>query len=249
MKMKYKLIIFDLDGTLSESKMPLDNEMAELLAKLLKTSKVAVISGGGWRQFENQFLKSLPMNMAGISNLTLLPVSGTRMYAWKGSWQKIYEEDLDLTEKERIMTALQETIKATGHKPDKTYGEIIEDRGSQITFSALGQNAPIELKSSWDAKRDKREAMVSLLKKKLPNFEIRIGGTTSIDITKRGVNKSFGIRKLQNMLNLETEDILFVGDALFVGGNDYPAKASGVDCKQVSGPKEAKELIKSWLEI
>jgi phosphomannomutase len=55
------LIIFDLDGTLAESKLPLDAEMAALLARLLEVVKVAVISGGAWAQYEKQVLSHLPM--------------------------------------------------------------------------------------------------------------------------------------------------------------------------------------------
>ena len=43
-----RLIVFDLDGTLAESKSSLDSEMTELLHKLLDIVKVAVISGGDW---------------------------------------------------------------------------------------------------------------------------------------------------------------------------------------------------------
>lgn len=56
-----KLIVFDLDGTLAESKSPLDAEMAKLLGALLGVVKVAVISGGNWPQFENNCLQICTM--------------------------------------------------------------------------------------------------------------------------------------------------------------------------------------------
>ena len=55
-----KLIVFDLDGTHAESKSPLDDEMSALLQDLLAVAKVAIISGGGWLQFEKQLLSNLP---------------------------------------------------------------------------------------------------------------------------------------------------------------------------------------------
>jgi hypothetical protein len=76
---------------------------------------------------------------------------------------------------------------------------------------------------------------------------VRIGGTTSIDVTPRGVNKAYGIRKLEEYLKVSQDRIVFVGDALYQGGNDYPAKATGVDCIQVKGPEETKQLIQAWL--
>ena len=245
----YDLIIFDLDGTLAPSKTPLELEMAELIVKLLARKKIAVISGGGYMQFETQFLKTWPNNYENFDNLFLVPTSGTQLYAWRGSWSPQYTEHLNPKEKEKIMIALNETLKSVGHvNPEKIYGQTIEDRGSQITFSALGQHAPLVLKSAWDPGRKKRGKTVELLQKKLPEFDIRIGGTTSIDITKRGVNKAYGVRKLEDFLKIPADRILFVGDSLFQGGNDYPAKATGVDCIQVKGPEETKNLIREWLK-
>lgn len=244
----YDLIIFDLDGTVSASKMPMEKEMSELFTKLISKKKVAVISGGGWRQFETQFLHGLPTSCEYFGNLLLLPASGTRLYIWRGTWCEQYAEHLSPKEKEKIMTALHETLKSTRFAhPEKTYGQQIEDRGSQITFSALGQHAPFELKSVWDPDHAKRRKIVDILKTKVPEFDMRIGGTTSIDITKRGVNKGYGIRKLEDYLKIPIDRMLFVGDALFQGGNDYPAKATGIDCIQVKGPEETKELIRGWL--
>lgn len=243
-----KLVIFDLDGTLTKSKSPLEADMAELIARLLNKKKVAVISGGGYPQFQTQFLNKLPGAADNYTNLYLLPTSGTRLYAWKGNWVEEYSENLELHEKERILSALSSALKAAYYqKPEVIYGPIIEDRGSQITFSALGQNAPTELKYAWDPTRAKRERIAKVLSEKAPEYDVRIGGATSVDITRRGINKAYGIRKLEQYLNIASDDIIFVGDALFYGGNDYPAKATGVDCVSVSGPEETKQLILSWL--
>lgn len=245
-----KLIIFDLDGTLTESKASADSEMGELLMKLISMYKVAVISGGGYPQFQRQFLASLPSTTDNLSNLFLLPTSGTRLYIWKGNWIEQYAENLLPAEKSRITSALHASLIESGYsKPEKQFGELIEDRGSQITFSALGQNAPHDLKYAWDPKRDKRERIAEALQKKIPEYDVRIGGATSIDITRRGINKAYGIRKLEQILKMSSDDIVFVGDALFFGGNDYPAKATGVDCIQVKGPAETKEVISQLLAV
>lgn len=243
-----QLIIFDLDRTLTKSKSPMDPAIAGLLVRLIAKKKVAVISGGGYPQFQAQFLTSLPGAEGNYSNLYLLPTSGTRMYAWKGGWIEQYAENLSPHEKESIMSALNLALTAANYeKPAKTYGPIIEDRGSQITFSALGQGAPVELKEKWDPARARREQIASFLEKKIPSFESRVGGATSVDITRRGVNKGYGIRKLEQYLKISAEEIVFVGDTLFYGGNDYPARATGIDCIQVAGPEETKKLMQDWL--
>ncbi len=244
----YSLVVFDLDGTLSPSKSALTADMADVLLKLLGKIKVAVISGGGYPQFQVQFLQNLPSSSQSFSNLFILPTSGTRFYIWRSTWNEIYAEHLTPIEKEKVVTSLKEALDVTCFNPaNKIYGDLIEDRGSQITFSALGQSAPLGLKETWDPDRSKRQKIVDIIKAKIPEFDVRIGGSTSIDITKRGINKAFGIRKLEEYLKLGPEQILFVGDALFQGGNDFPAKATGVDCVQVSGPEETKTLIEGWL--
>ena len=243
-----QLMIFDLDGTLTKSKSPIDEEMADLIVKLLENKKVAIISGGGYPQFETQFLHKLPGTTERYSNLYLLPTSGTRLYAWRGSWVEQYAEHLSTQEKDKVMSALNTALRSTGYeKPEKIYGQIIEDRGSQITFSALGQNAPVELKYAWDPTRAKRDKIADIIRQKIPEFDVRVGGSTSVDITRRGVNKGYGIRRLEEYLKISLESMVFVGDALFQGGNDYPAKATGIDCFAVTGPDDTKKLIRSWI--
>lgn len=248
MTQQKELIIFDLDGTLTASKSPLESEMAELLVRLLAKMKVAVISGGGFSQFEIQFLSKLPVATGQFGNLFLLPTSGTKLYVWQGSWQEQYSEELSGNDKKKIIENLHTAFSITNYQaPEKTYGETIEDRGSQITFSALGQQAPLELKNEWDPTRTKRQAIVDVLKRNIPEFDSRIGGATSIDITMKGVNKAYGIRKLSDFLNLPIDKMIFVGDALYQEGNDYPAKSTGVQCIQVSGPEETKKVISDLL--
>jgi HAD superfamily hydrolase (TIGR01484 family) len=247
-KLDKDLIIFDLDGTLTKSKSPIDPDMADLINKLIAIKKVAIISGGGYPQFQEQLISKLPTKVDNYSNLLLLPTSGTRLYSWKGLWQEQYAENLSQKEKEEILYNLNSVLKATGfEKPEKLFGDLIEDRGSQITFSALGQKAPVDLKYAWDPTREKRDKIASMLSSRIPEFDVRVGGATSIDITRKGVNKAYGINKLEQYLKIPISKMLFVGDALFYGGNDYPAKTTGVDCIAVKGPEETSALIQSWV--
>ena len=71
------------------------------------------------------------------------------------------------------------------------------------------------------------------------------GGTTSIDIVKPGIDKAYGIQKLKDILEIDIQDILFIGDALFEGGNDYPVRKMGVDCIQVRDAEETKRIIET----
>lgn len=133
-----KLIIFDLDGTLAESKSPIDAEMAALLRDLLGVVKVAVISGGNWPQFEQQLISGLPDD-ADLVNLSLLPTCGTKFYRFDFGWKQLYSEDFTAEEKATAVRALRHTVESSSFGVQRIWGEQIEDRGSQLTFSALGQ--------------------------------------------------------------------------------------------------------------
>ena len=240
-----QLIVFDLDGTLAESKSSIDTEMSTLLHNLSGVIKVAVISGGNWPQFEKQVLSNLPHDEC-LDNIFLLPTCGTKFYKYAGgAWEKLYSEDFTGAEKKKIIGSLTKAIEETGFKEKKVWGEIIEDRGSQITYSALGQQAPLEEKKKWDPDFAKRKKIKAIIDKLIPEFSIRLGGTTSVDITKPGIDKAYGIKKLKDILGIAITDMIFIGDALFPGGNDYPAEEAGVLSIKVRDPNESKRVIEA----
>lgn len=238
-----KLVAFDLDGTLALSKQALKDDMAETLADLLGVADVAVISGGDWPQFDKQVASRLPAR-ADLSRLWLMPTTGTKLYTHqKGAWKPVYAELFDDAEKTKIIDAFGEALEATGFTPEQTWGERIEDRGSQITFSALGQEAPLEAKEHWDPDFAKRKVIQADLRKRLPGLAINMGGATSIDITREGVDKGYGLRKLAEASGFALDEMLFLGDAIFPGGNDYPAKEAGVDTVKVRDPQETISVV------
>jgi phosphomannomutase len=241
-----KLVVFDLDGTLAESKSPLDSEMAAFLHELLGIVRVAVISGGDWPQFEKQLLSNLPHDEC-LGHLSLLPTCGTKFFQYINGWKKLYSEDFTPDEKDKITNSLTKAVAAAGYSVDKAWGEVIEDRGSQITFSALGQQAPLQEKNKWDSDFTKRKKIKAVLDTFIPEFSVRMGGTTSIDVTKPGIDKAYGIEKLRDALGISLAEMMFIGDALFEGGNDYPVQAAGVICLAVRGPAETKLVMRTIL--
>jgi phosphomannomutase len=242
--MMKKLIVFDLDGTLAASKSPLDAEMASLLRDLLEVVDVAIISGGAWLQFERQVLSHLPKDTR-LAKLSILPTCGTQFFQHSGEWKKLYAEDFTPDEKRKIVTSITTAVATAGFKVEKTWGETIEDRGSQITYSALGQQAPLDEKVKWDSDFAKRKKIKSFLDKLIPEFSVRIGGATSIDVTKPGIDKAYGIRKLRDILGISLQEMIYIGDALFVGGNDYPAEQAGVISIPIRNPDETKRVVEA----
>lgn len=237
-----KLIVFDLDGTLAESKAAIDADMAERLTALLTVAKVAVISGGDWPQFQKQVLAHLPKGKK-LQNLYILPTCGTKFYQYKTGWKLLYAENFSDAHKKKIISALNEAVDASGYKAKKTWGETIEDRGSQITYSALGQAAPLDEKKKYDPDFKKREKIKKHLDKLIPECSVNLGGATSVDVTKKGIDKKYGIHKLRDVLGISIKDMIFIGDAIFPGGNDYPAKQAGVFSICVSDPNETKRVV------
>jgi len=206
--------------------------------------KVAVISGGGWPQFQKQVLAALPPN-ARLSNLSLLPVCGTKFFQYGSEWKQLYSEDLTASEKELIRNSLAKAVAEAGYQAAKVWGETIEDRGSQITFSALGQQAPLDEKKKWDPDFAKRKKIKAIVDPLIPGFSVRLGGSTSIDVTKPGIDKAYGIGKLRDILGIALTEMIYVGDALFPGGNDYPAEQAGVDSICVLGPHETGRVTEA----
>ena len=238
-----QLVAFDLDGTLAESKQAIGDEMGEALCDLLSVAHVAVISGGDWPQFEKQVASRLPPR-ADLSRLWLMPTTGTKLFVHRdGAWSTVYAELFDADERARIIAAFNASLEATGLKPEESWGERIEDRGSQITFSALGQQAPISAKETWDPDFAKRKVIQADLRTRLPGLAINMGGATSIDITREGVDKGYGLKRLRDHSGIALDDMLFIGDAIFPGGNDYPAKEIGLDTVRVRDPEDTLNVI------
>ena len=242
--MMKKLIDFDLDGTLAARKSPLDAEMAPLPRDLREVTEVAIISGGNWLQFERQVLSRLPESTL-LPRLSILPTCGTQFFQYKEKWIKLYAEDFTPDEKQRIINSLTKAVATAGFKVEKTWGETLEDRGSQITYSALGQQAPLDEKVKWDADFTKRKKIKTVLDALIPQFSVRLGGVTSIDVCAHGTDKAYGIKKLRDLLGFSLQAMIYVGGALFVGGGDYHAKQVGMISTPARNPDETKRVIET----
>ena len=257
--MRRKVIAFDLDGTLAPSKSPLPDRMAEALDNLLDKYHVCVISGGKFAQFEKQLLYNLKADPEHLERLHLMPTCGTRYYRYdpgRKRWHQIYAEDFSEAQKAKITKTLARVAKELGYEEKKTWGEVIEDRGSQVTWSALGQDIVahlgeegVRLKEEWDQDNAKKNKMRSIVAEMLPEFEVRVGGVTSIDVTKPGIDKAYGMQKLMDMLKIGKGDILFIGDRIKEGGNDYPVKLFGIDCMEINYWHETALVVEAIVNV
>ena len=248
-----KLITFDLDDTLSVTKSPISDRISGLLTELLEHYEVCIISGGRFEQFKNQVVDRLEANHLLLRKLHLMPTCGTRYYRYdeiNEEWKLQYEEDLTEDKKKHVISVLEEVAKELGDWREETWGPIIEDRNSQITYSALGQLAPPEEKYKWaEENKELKKVFREKVANRVQDLEIRLGGSTSIDVTKPGVDKAYGMQKLIDEMDISKEEVLFVGDKLEEDGNDYPVKAMGIDCIAVERWQDTALVIETLVKV
>ncbi|QIK84755.1 HAD-IIB family hydrolase [Sanguibacter sp. HDW7] len=232
-----RLVAFDLDDTLAPSKSPLDPRMVELLLALLERVPVCIISGGQIAQFRTQVIDRLgDVDPALLARLHLMPTCGTQYWRHhEGAWHQEYAENLTADEKQRALVAVEGEARRLGLWESETWGPILEDRDSQITFSALGQAAPVAAKTAWDPEGSRKAALRDAVAELVPDLEVRSGGSTSVDITRKGIDKAYGMARLEQLAGVALDDMLFVGDRLDEGGNDRPVLDMGVRCHAVEG--------------
>ena len=244
-----RLVAFDLDDTLAPSKSAIDARIGDLLVALAERVEVAIISGGQLAQFTAQVVDRLPASAGSIlPHVHLLPTCGTQYYRLGAEGvETVYARTLSDDQKQRALTAVEEEARRLGLWEAQTWGDILEDRGSQITFSALGQTAPVDAKSAWDPTGAKKAALRDAVAARVPDLEVRSGGSTSVDITERGIDKAYGMRELSAHTGIALDDMLFVGDRLDEHGNDYPVLAMGVACQAVEGWQDTAAFLERLL--
>lgn len=249
---RYESILFDLDGTLAVSKGAIDPEMASLLSKATHSLAIAIITGGNMSQIKKQVIDNL-LPKARLESLYILPTTGATMVAYQpatNTWDTVYQHRISDTQKERIIKAINNALAKSSFTidPDNIKGEQIEDRQSQITFSALGQEQLPEIKRAWDPDYRKRRELVELLSELNDECSVNYGGTTSIDITLAGIDKAFGIQQFYKHTKYDMNTGLFVGDEIKEGGNDYAATTTTIDIQSTTGPEGTKKIIQEILE-
>lgn len=245
---KPRAALFDLDDTLAETFQPPSAEMLDRLVRLRALMPVAIITGRDFARVEPGFL---PVISAGAvaGSLFIMPESAALCLGWDGTqWAEEYSFDLTDEQRSHIRNAVQESLEET-HALEglPVFGEQFIEKRGQVAFAALGFEVPTDLKYTWDPEHTRRRTLQHAIAAKLPEFDVFLGGATSIDITHKGVNKAHGVRWLSARLQLPTSSMLYVGDALYPGGNDTVVLETGVPTRQTSGPSETLGIIDELL--
>ena len=253
-----KVLSFDIDQTLNIAKTPIPDEIAKLLIQCLDHFEICPISGQKFDQFLIQIVDRLvehDVTAIQLMHLHLFVAQGTQYYRYdakKKDWDQVYNYPLTDEQVQKISEAIEKAAKELGYwEKDKLQDgdEIIENRLSQVTFSALGQKAGTKEKYAWDPDCKKREAIVKRCKELAPEFDYEIGGTTSINAITPGMNKVFGMTHLMEELKVNKEDILYFGDMTQPGGNDYPVVEMGIDTITVRSHEDTAYALRGILGL
>ena len=184
--------------------------------------------------------------------LFIFSTTSTSFYRYEEGWKNVYSLRLPAREVKKIKDTFEKVFREIDYKhPKKTYGEIIENRGTQVSFSVYGQDLVavlgergVRMKKQWKKRHTRTKMKIArLMAKYLPEFEVRAAGYTTIDVTNKGIDKAYGLAQIQKHLKIPIKNMLFIGDAIFPGGNDYAIVRTGVDYMAVSEPKETKKII------
>ena len=251
-----KVLAFDIDQTLNVAKTPITDDIAELLVKCLEHFEICPISGQKFDQFLVQIVNRLPNPSPELlEHLHLFVAQGTQYYRFNASkkdWEQVYNYPLTDEQVKKISETIEKSARELGYWEEdklKDGDEIIENRLSQVTFSALGQKAGTEEKYAWDPDCKKREKIVARCKELAPEFDYEIGGTTSINAITPGMNKVFGMTHLLEELGVKKSDILYFGDMTQPGGNDYPVVEMGIETITVRNHEDTAFALRGILGV
>jgi phosphomannomutase len=201
-----KHLFFDLDDTVTLSRSLIDDDMHELMHAL--PHNIIVISGGQYSQINKQ-LRDVPAYRLGQN--------GNQAYHREG--YVLWEERLLPHHEDAIRSHIEALKNVASHKVRNEH-DLVEHRGSQISYSLIGHNEDTITKKSFDPDREKRLALLSEVPFESDEVEVRIGGTTCFDYFIKGKHKGFNIERLIHHEGWDKSHCLYFGDALSPGGND-----------------------------
>ena len=214
--MNVKHIFFDLDNTLTRSKSHIESEHAGILKRLTERADVIVVSGHD----EGSIIKHLGSSLG--HHYYVLAQNGNFAQAPDGTM--LWKHKLGLAQ---VRSAHKFIEKARAHLAlhVKDENDIVEDRGCEIAYSLIGHHENIETKEAFDPDGSKRKKLLNEMRRDVEmleslGVEIRIGGTTVLDFMEKGKNKGYNVAKLIKTLGWKKAGCVYVGDALFPGGND-----------------------------
>ncbi len=243
-----RVAIFDLDDTLAESFESPSKEMIGRIIRLLERIPVAIVTGRDFPWMARDFLPRI-VAAGHMEHFHLFPEGAAQCLQWDGrEWKELYGWSISDEDRAHIRKEVLKSVEETGVLEGlPCFGEQFVQKRAMVAFAALGTKVPHDLKYSWDPGNKRRATLRDAIAAKLPEFDVLMGGATSTDVTRKGVNKSHGVNWLSKKLGIPASEMLYVGDALYPGGNDEVVTATGIQTREVSGPPETLKVLDELL--
>lgn len=205
--MKHKKhLFFDMDQTVAPARQPILPEMYKLLDALPHT--IVIVSG---QEVDKILWQS--------DNLPAYTLGQNGNHATDIENNLLWNIPLDEAHRSEIMAHIDALIEKLDHDLNHDWTPI-EDRGAQITFSPIGNTAPVDIKKAYDPDRKKREALMSEVPFESEELVVKIGGSTSLDYIHKDRHKGTNVQKLIDLMDWNKDECIYFGDGLYPGGND-----------------------------
>ena len=232
--MRYKLIAFDLDGTLTQHKSKLESANAALLYELKKHYKCLIVGAGSCERIDKQ-MDEFPIDIIGNYGMQQSIIEKGKL--------TLIKNDHYVADRNFFDNAVDQLRRQTGYT--NYVGDSVEYHLSgAVTFPLLGTAANLEDKLKFDPQGVKRRAIYSVVADKFKDYNCFVGGSSSFDIVKKQYDKYNALIGYAKQNMIDKEDILFVGDDFETGGNDEQVKLGGIDCVVVRNYKTVDKLLR-----
>ncbi len=159
---------------------------------------------------------------------------------------ELWNIPLDEDHRAEILSHINKLVALLDHELNQDWNPI-EDRGSQITFSPVGNTAPVEVKAAYDPDRQKREALLAKVPFVSSDLVVKIGGSTSLDYIHKDRHKGANVQKLINLMGWNKEECVYFGDGLYPGGNDE-AVIGIIETVAVADHRDTYEKLLKFIE-
>jgi len=210
-----KRFIFDVDGTLTPSRQPMDEKFRKFFTQFQERHFTYLVTG-------SDKLKTLEQVGSIVFNFA------NRVYNCSGS--DVWEQDKNIRTSDWTLPRDVEEWLA-GFLIESKFvlrtGLHFEHRPGMCNFSIVGRNATLgerKLYAEHDKQTNERNMIAKMLTDRFKYVDAKVGGETGIDIFAKNHNKS------QILIDFDPKDeIHFFGDAMHPEGNDYPLKKMIID--------------------
>ena len=252
------LVLFDVDGTLTEARRPIEKAMLKALRELSRYAEIGFLTGSGLEYIKEQLWPALADPII-RQNCHLLPCNGTEYVIPYGDEEIIFNpmskeymiDSIGKNDFYKLLSVLcryQSEIATENHDLPLT-GNFIQNRGSMINWCPIGRNAEQEDRNIFKS----LDSLYGIRKKYLNNLEnyiisagmnmtVKLGGNTSFDIFPNGWDKTFALKHFEG----SSWTFWFVGDRCSPTGNDYEIFSTLKDTGrafEVGSPEETVEII------